>query len=322
MLERTFGHYARVLVDVDLAKKLIFKILVERKGFAFFVDVEYENLPPFCDHCKVIGHKFDNSKRRKESTTISRKHVHSKQFVPGQPKDKVDETINVEGSSSKQYSQVNHVLERIEADKHLEEDINKDSDSLSDAVEVLIGDKPATSPNFQANSQQNYNSDDVLVVNKPVSNASIQAEITPVNSQEISSALQVNLIDNNQNDNEVIDETQDDANQTPLLVQQDIQFLKESWANLADIEDQTVLPSLNLANPLTVPPLQLDKPPDKFPLDVNKHADNVSPCTTDNDGFQLVTHRKKPDKHKPIKTSAPKSIFITSSKVGSPKPFK
>jgi hypothetical protein len=44
-IERTFGHFARVLVDIDLAKALKHEVLVERKGFAFFVEFEYENLP-------------------------------------------------------------------------------------------------------------------------------------------------------------------------------------------------------------------------------------------------------------------------------------
>jgi hypothetical protein len=56
MMERTFGQFVRVLVDMDLSNPLRDKVLVERKGFAFFVDLDYENLPPFCSHCKVIGH--------------------------------------------------------------------------------------------------------------------------------------------------------------------------------------------------------------------------------------------------------------------------
>jgi len=38
-MERAFGHYVRVLVDMNLNKELVHRILVERKGFAFFVDV-------------------------------------------------------------------------------------------------------------------------------------------------------------------------------------------------------------------------------------------------------------------------------------------
>jgi len=34
-LERTFGHFARVLVDIDLSKNLNHEVLVERKGFWF-----------------------------------------------------------------------------------------------------------------------------------------------------------------------------------------------------------------------------------------------------------------------------------------------
>lgn len=38
-IERTFGHFAMVLVDIDLAKDLKFEVLVERKGFSFFVSL-------------------------------------------------------------------------------------------------------------------------------------------------------------------------------------------------------------------------------------------------------------------------------------------
>lgn len=36
MMERTFGQFARVLVDMDVTQELRFKVLVERKGYAFF----------------------------------------------------------------------------------------------------------------------------------------------------------------------------------------------------------------------------------------------------------------------------------------------
>jgi hypothetical protein len=34
-LNRTFGHYARVLVDIDVSKHLFEEIFVEREGYAF-----------------------------------------------------------------------------------------------------------------------------------------------------------------------------------------------------------------------------------------------------------------------------------------------
>ncbi|CAK8571580.1 unnamed protein product [Lathyrus sativus] len=36
--------------------ELRYKILVARKGFAFFVVLEFKNLPSLCNHCKTIGH--------------------------------------------------------------------------------------------------------------------------------------------------------------------------------------------------------------------------------------------------------------------------
>jgi hypothetical protein len=41
---------------------LRYKLLVGRKGFAFFVDLEYEHIPAFCSECKMIGHSFENVK--------------------------------------------------------------------------------------------------------------------------------------------------------------------------------------------------------------------------------------------------------------------
>ena len=52
----TFGHYARILVDIDLSKRAYDEVLVERDGFAFKVEVQYERRPLFCHHCYSIGH--------------------------------------------------------------------------------------------------------------------------------------------------------------------------------------------------------------------------------------------------------------------------
>jgi hypothetical protein len=55
---RSFGHYARILVDIDLSKKPYDEVLVERDGFAFMVEVQYERRPLFCHHCYSIGHNI------------------------------------------------------------------------------------------------------------------------------------------------------------------------------------------------------------------------------------------------------------------------
>lgn len=59
-INKSLGHFARVLVDLDLAAPIRDKILVERKDFTFLVGIDYERLPLFCSSCMVIGHSLDN----------------------------------------------------------------------------------------------------------------------------------------------------------------------------------------------------------------------------------------------------------------------
>lgn len=59
-INKSLGHYARVLVDLDLAGDIRDQIMVERKDFTFLVRVEYERLPSYCYSCKTIGHSMGN----------------------------------------------------------------------------------------------------------------------------------------------------------------------------------------------------------------------------------------------------------------------
>jgi len=70
MWERTFGQYVRILVDMDVSQPLRNKILVERKGFTFFVELSYENLPDYCTHCNRIGHYIDICKNVRKDENI------------------------------------------------------------------------------------------------------------------------------------------------------------------------------------------------------------------------------------------------------------
>lgn len=53
---------------MDLSAKLPHNDLVEMQGYAFFVDIEYENLSHFCSHCKMIGHSLQTCKNLKANT--------------------------------------------------------------------------------------------------------------------------------------------------------------------------------------------------------------------------------------------------------------
>ena len=59
---RAFRHYARILVDIYLSNRAYDEILVEREGFSFKVEVQYERRPLFSHHCYVIGHNVTTCK--------------------------------------------------------------------------------------------------------------------------------------------------------------------------------------------------------------------------------------------------------------------
>lgn len=87
-INKTLGHFAKVLVDIDRASPLRDEILVERQGYAFFVGIQYEKLPLFCSSCKMIGHSNDKSKKLGNHVDNS-KAVSKKAAIQYVPKPKV-----------------------------------------------------------------------------------------------------------------------------------------------------------------------------------------------------------------------------------------
>jgi hypothetical protein len=287
MLDRSFGHFVRVFVDVNMTQDLRYRVLVERTGFAFFVDVEYENLPDFCDHCNIIGHKFDNCKKRKESAPkdnpVKKNTAPAKHFVPVLNKEKPIEVVNLEGVTPNNYSQVRHVEERLAADTLLENEINKAAEA--DALIVV-------------NTQSEHE------IPEKDSPQKVASKVVPGSSDTDSDYVESTQFIEEGIENIVVNE------QVPLLVQNDIAFLKESWANLAELEDQTVLSPV-------IPVIAESTKPSDYLVDVNQLAERASPSNVDNEGFKLVTPRSSKKSKPPQKSS-----YSTRSRVGTSKPSR
>ncbi|KAF9610052.1 hypothetical protein IFM89_019892 [Coptis chinensis] len=70
-LERDFGNYASVLVDVDLSKPIPNQIWVEEEeGISFMQDIEVVKMPKFCSHCKMVGHLVAECKMVRKNIRI------------------------------------------------------------------------------------------------------------------------------------------------------------------------------------------------------------------------------------------------------------
>ena len=68
--DRTFGQFIRVLVDMDVTQTLRYKVMVERKIYAFFMELDYENFPDFCTYSKKIGHYVEICKSKNKEDAI------------------------------------------------------------------------------------------------------------------------------------------------------------------------------------------------------------------------------------------------------------
>ncbi|KAH6777478.1 hypothetical protein C2S51_008790 [Perilla frutescens var. frutescens] len=50
------GHFARILIEVDMASVLQTSVMIDRGEASFFIDLYYENVPLFCSARQVVGH--------------------------------------------------------------------------------------------------------------------------------------------------------------------------------------------------------------------------------------------------------------------------
>ncbi|KAL8507346.1 hypothetical protein ACS0TY_018042 [Phlomoides rotata] len=80
-LHRRMGHYARILVEIDMKTVLIEKIMYKRAGICSFATLMFERLPEFCRGCGVMGHstavctrgkKEEKNRGRKQRRSTSR----------------------------------------------------------------------------------------------------------------------------------------------------------------------------------------------------------------------------------------------------------
>lgn len=60
ILSGNFGHYARVLIDVDLVAKLLHALILDLEDSCSQFSLDHLKLPLFCSTCWSICHDFAN----------------------------------------------------------------------------------------------------------------------------------------------------------------------------------------------------------------------------------------------------------------------
>ncbi|KAK2396978.1 hypothetical protein QL285_058604 [Trifolium repens] len=259
--------------------------------------MDYENLPQFCTHCNMVGHyievckwvqgKEDVAQQKEPKNVAKQKNEVTKKYVQSKDgrvqQNKLPEIVNVEGSSSKSINKITHeapvenmvtVIERIE---NVSTPVNSKEISIS-------------AEKSGAATQNRF-----LVLDE-------QLGVIPPDADD---EIMENVDDDNSNtpDSEFVDATQlqqlDDTNKvqehdTSLdMAHKNMQFLKESWANMAENEEDEIR---------LLEALQKEPSPSGFKMVTSKSSNKM--------------------KAKGNKTSGNGSSYGTRSKVSQAKPFK
>jgi hypothetical protein len=340
MHERTFGQFARVLVDIDLLQPLRYKLLVERKGFAFFVELEYEHIPVFCHGCKVIGHSFDQCKRwNKEEDLVNDKENPIKKKAPAEPK-QVNVPVKTgkvqQNKSNDMPNIVQNVVTNVESSR--ENEIINVEDSGAKSPQVNLTDK--VNKDISVNNEQSQSAEQLL------KNRQLEPVLTPLSPRSIQlqqdAMLQKELNDNLNFEAENVLDFTETSSQGSIV--KDSQCFNQSVSKaivVAPLPD-TVFQGASLSRPLvagdTSVPVETSKPPDRVLKDMaflkdswanmaeaeeeaHKTLDEIEQMEDNSaDGFQVQLSKSQKKAQKKLKQSS-KDSYATRSKVA-PKPFR
>jgi len=266
---------------MDLSQPLRYKALVERQGYAFFVDLDYENIPDFCTHCKMIGHHVNIFKRihpidheERENNPIKNRRqdrVPEKQYVQvhdgrkNQGKNPTVIDVDIAESSTKNKKSRNEIREIQSAVGNNEDVRNNEEENntpASQGVRNEINNLQLIPYNAAYHATTVNNMLDGLV-----------EDVSSDDSDFVENTHQ-HVVDENVLVHAEIQNEDNNADEVlPARIEHDMKFLNDSWANMVEQED----------NRLQVLP---------------------------DEGFQQVTRKKKNQK----KITSPKKKYATRSK--------
>jgi hypothetical protein len=303
LFERTFGQFARVLVDMDLTQTLRDKVLVERKGFAFFVELDYENLPDFCSNCKIIGHCIDNCKRLnstvedKQEKEIKDRRKQNKEpkkiYVPSKDskaeQGKPIEVINLEGNNDN----TNEIVTEEEPANNKVGIPSSSSAPEKEPTQVPRSNMEDLNGEKSVNSLANQNRFAALLDSDEVPVLMRHQQVDDKSNTEVTSSRDSEFVDATQMDDEEVTSQADFT----VCNQKNKEFLKQSWANITENEED----ELRLLEDLEEP-------------HHGKDHSQTAPFT--------IVNKKARYKGAKLQSSTSKNNYGTRSKVGTPKPFK
>lgn len=296
-IERTFGHFARVLIDIDLSKELRYEVLVERKGYAFFVELEYENVPEFCDYCRSVGHHVSVCRKAGKRNNDGTHQENNK----GEPTEKIQD----KGKALL----VKQNVVWTEKDTHVNDlDIENSSKQITQQ-DAGVADKDKGMKEGTQKTQQHEI--DARNVNSPVAALNRNEEL-PADGQESEASTQESeFVDATQLNNDAADDHDSSQEQdSSARVRNNMHFLNQSWANLNDVDDELIKQQeADLVAKLT------------NEVDIEAQIQNETQSNIAASGFTLVTRKTNKKNGQKANNSKASASYLTRSKVPT-KPLK
>ncbi|XP_057811567.1 uncharacterized protein LOC131025796 [Salvia miltiorrhiza] len=82
---REFGQFARILVEMDMSHNPPSSLLIDRGDISFYVEFVFENLPLYCDSCKITSHAQDTCRKKRRVEPASKIDSTTVEGVPELP---------------------------------------------------------------------------------------------------------------------------------------------------------------------------------------------------------------------------------------------
>jgi hypothetical protein len=241
-LNQSFGHYARVLVDINMAGFLPDTLWVERENFTFDIEIEYEKRPYFCFTCNSIGHSSDHCKKdhankialekvvSKNDPVKNNKHV----FIPKRNVAQVQgcsKHVAFEDPLITDIIRSREVIARMPVEDvlNLEKEIPPSISVETDLVQPIEVEDTTDLANLQGDDHQISNYPDMLIVGQ-WSDAVTDLDYTQDYCQDSTTS------DLEQNFGSDRRQLVLGAPPIPVAVQRDMDFLRQSRDNMAEVD--------------------------------------------------------------------------------------
>ncbi|XP_057793297.1 uncharacterized protein LOC131009914 [Salvia miltiorrhiza] len=103
------GHYARILVELDLALPIPESALVDCADSYFHVEFGFEQLPFYCNKCKITGHTIDKCRKNQKQEAVLKEAIAPKVVAEtNMVKSTVGDSILVNGATTDGFHVAKH----------------------------------------------------------------------------------------------------------------------------------------------------------------------------------------------------------------------